>query len=414
MIAAITYTSRMKRVVYGLCLGMMGCVASANAPVRAPRAQIGFSEHTLLAAAESARARAAVGAADGAPGVVRSIQLRSSRASVRDVETGQNIAAGVRAQLDRPWRVSAQNKGGEAGINAAAFTADAAGARARALTCDESVQGRANAQRQSVVTAHGAKLERVLAWTAAFREAGSLDPITASRTELLVKRKLLSEVAPEEAFRIHDTIGELPALATLDGVVLDRDPQRVIDRIRAEHPTVRAHLSAAEADRQLSAAESGRRIPWFDFIELGYGFDGQGLRDVRGIVAVEIPLDDGSRGRARRYQQLGVSEEYEAESEAALLTRQAVMALQVLNLFGAQAAQLSALQTQANEAEALALRFLDERRESPDKVAQLLSETYAGRVFVLEAQERAGRAACALEYATGTSYTKWPRLVGAK
>jgi len=56
---------------------------------------------------------------------------------------------------------------------------------------------------------------------------------------------------------------------------------------------------------------------------------------------------------------------------------------------------------------------MDERREGPDRVAQLLSETYAARMLVLEAQERAGRASCSLEWATGVSYAAWPRAKGS-
>ena len=310
----------MKQVAWALCVGILGCVGCAarpRSPVRAPDTHIAFSEHALAAAAESARARGAVAATDGAPGVVRSLQLRSSRVSARDIEAGQNIAAGVRAQLDRPWRVSAQNKGGEASVDAANFNSDAAESRARALTCDESVRGRAAVQRQAATSSQATHLTRVLEWTAAFRSSGTLDPITAMRTELSIQRKLVEDMEPEQTYRVHESLGELPALSALDGAVLDRDPHRVIERIRNQHPEVRAHLALAEENRQLSAAESGRRLPWFDFIELGYGFDGQGFRDVRGILAIEIPLDDGSRGKAQKLEQLGLSEEYEAEGQAA-------------------------------------------------------------------------------------------------
>jgi len=399
-------------VVGLLSTTIASCAAPKPAPVRAPSASAGFSDHALKAAAESARARAVVAETDGAPGVISGVQLRTSGISARDVEDGTGISGGVRVLLERPWQVRAESSGGKAEQQAAQFTATAAEMEARALTCDESVQGRAQAERKAIAEAHAAQLERVLAWTVAFRDAGTLDPVTASRTELLVQRRLLSDETESESFRVHETLGPLPAVSASPGGGLDRDPVHIAQRIRAQHPNVRAHVSRAEQNRQLSSVELGRRIPWFNFVQLDYGIEGQGFRDLQGRVALEIPLDDGSRGRARRYEELGASEEYEAEGEAALLTQQALVALYALRAFEAQAERLAALDAQAARAESLAVRFLDERREGPDKIAQLLGETYADRMLVLDARERAGRASCSLEWATGTSYTAWPRLSG--
>ncbi len=391
---------------------VLGCAAPKPAPFRAPSSSAGFPDHAMKAAAESARARAVAAETDGAPGVIRGVQLRTSGISARDVADGTGIGGGVRVLLERPWRVRAEAEGGKAEQQAAQFRVTAAEMEARALTCDESVQGRANAERAAVTRAHATQLERVLAWTIAFREAGTLDPITASRTELLVQRRLLADATQGESFRVHETLGALPEVATPTQGGLDRSPAHVAERIRTQHPNVQAHLSRAEQNRQLSSVELGRRIPWFNFVQLDYGIDGQGFRDLQGRVALEIPLDDGSRGRSERYAELGVSEDYAAEGEAALLTRQALVALQALRAFEAQTERLAALEAQATRAESLATRFMEERREGPDKVAQLLGETYAGRMLVLDARERAGRASCSLEWATGASYAAWPRVTG--
>jgi len=393
-----------------LALALLACAAPQPAPPRAATTSSGFREHALDAAAQASRARAAAADADGAPGVVRGVQLRVSGISARDIDQGQDMTAGVRVLLDRPWRVRAEGKSGAAARDAETFAARAAELRARAFTCDESVQGRAEAERQVLARTYAAQLAELLAWTVAFRAAGTIDPVTASRTELLIARRLLADETADPVFRIHDSLGTLPAIEARQDKQLDRHPDHIVERIRTAHPSVQEHLSRADQHGYSAAAELGERIPWLSFVQLDYGIEGQGVRDLQGRLALEIPLDDGSRGRSRSLDQLSESERYEAESEAALLNQQASIALHALTLFENQSPSLAALEKQANDAEALSLRFMGDRREGPDKVAQLLAESYAGRLLVLEARERAGRASCSLAWATGVSASNWPRV----
>ncbi len=373
-------------------------------PARAPEET--FDEHALRVRAAEADAQAAAAEGQHSEGMVKAIQLRAATNGAFD--DGDGAQGSVRLQLDRPFRTNELSRSKQAAGEAAMLEAKAEAYRAQASTCDESVTAHAHEQRKVYLDGYRGQLTELLARTRAFSAAGTLDPITGARAELQLSRRLLEARSPAAGMRAHPKLGPLPELAD-QGLALDTDAGRLNERIAAEHPEVRAHLASASEHDHAAISEKRSRIPWFDFVQLDMA-SGSGAPNLGGRVALEIPLDTGARGRAERHAHLSVGETYRAMGLSAELTEVALRALTELAGFEGDAAAQRAILEQADKADALAKKFLQSLDESPDRVAQLLAEAHAGRMAVLEARERAGKAACVLEYATGTSYDSWPRL----
>lgn len=389
-----------------------GCAANVpTAPARPPTSRAVFEEHALHVAAEEAKARAALAEQKHMEGTFNKVVLRTRSFGKRNIDEGDGFSAGLRLSLDRPFRVSALAKSLRAASNAAAYTAKAELREAEALTCEESVEGRVRDAREELIAAYRDRLEHLLTVTRGYRQAGTLDPLTSARTELMLSRRLLEARSESTAARVHPELGKLPEAANARQDALDLDLERLFARVEREHPQVRAHLAAAEEHEHAATAERRSRIPWIDFLQVDYGTAAAGLRDLTGRVAIEVPLDDGSRGRAEREAHLGVSETYEAMSQAAAITQQALAALHELAAFEADADAQRVILEQAAGAEDLAARLIASNAEAPDRIAQLVSEAHEGRVAVLEAQERAAAAACVLRFATGVDYEGWPRVM---
>jgi hypothetical protein len=390
-------------------VGVLACAfgcASTPTPVKttAPAAEA-FEEYSLHVRAAEANARAAAAEGEHSEGMFKSVQLRAATAN--SFEDGDGTQGAVRLQLDNPFRTSEATRSLEAAGEAAAFEAEAQRYQANADTCEESVEARVFALRKGHIETYRAQLTQLLTRTRAFQSAGTLDPMGGARTELQLSRRLLEARLPGVGLRAHPQLGALPE-PTEVAQPLDGDPTRLTALIAEKHPEVRAHLSAASEHKHAATSERRSRIPFVDYLQLDMD-SRAGAPNLGGRLALEIPLDTGARGRAERHAHLSVGETYEAMSQAALLSQLASAALLELQGFEGDAAQQRSILEQADRADGLAQRFLEGQGDTPDRIAQLLSEAHEGRMAVLDARERAGKAACLLEYATGTSYAKWPR-----
>ena len=364
-----------------------------------------FAEHEARVLAAQENARAVVAEGEHSEGILRSVQLRAGTQGSFD--DGDGPQGSVRLSLDQPLRTRELSRSKQAAGDAAQLKAEAEGTRAMASTCEESVQARAHAPRQAYSSSYRTQLSALLERTRAFSAAGTIDPVNGARAELQLSRRLLETRPLAPGLRAHPTLGPLPEPAE-PGQPLDTNSERLNARIEQKHPEVRSHLATASEHQHAALSEKRSRIPYIDFVQLDMA-TGEGAPNLGGRLALEIPLDTGARGRAERHAHLSLGETYEAMGIAAELSQLASAALAELVGFEGDGPQQKAILEQAERADALASRFLASQDETPDRIAQLLAEAHAARLSVLEARERAGKAACLLEYATGTSYAAWPR-----
>lgn len=398
------------RVLCGLlCLATACATPASSSPAPARGSYTAFAEHASHVAAADEMARAAQAQADGSPGVLNKAQIRAQPYGLT-FSGEESYQVGLRLQLDRPWSVAALSRSLRAGADQSQFLAQVARAESEAAMCEESVHARALAERRTLLEQRKQRLELALAWIDAFREGGGLDPVTVERAGLIVRRHLLEREAEPVAYRMHPTLGALPDVIAVPQGALDRDPQRIFEGIHEAHPKVRAQLFEAKRQTELGKAERSQYVPWFDMVEVDYRRRGDGLNGMQAQLAVGIPLDDGSRGRARRADALSRSAELEAEGVAATLTHHAEVALSALDAIEHDAEQLKRLKDDAVRADELAARLLQGREGPPDRAVQLVVEAHSCQAAIIDAKERAGEAACALKLSTGRDYTSWPRV----
>jgi hypothetical protein len=370
-----------------------------------------FQEHALRAKAAQTETAGAAREATHAPTLFKDLQLSTGNLSSTEVRDGQGTRVALRFGLERPWQVSAVRDSLRADHEATSSAGEQALQAGLSETCSESASAHALDAERSLYATYRQLLERAGKWAEAWKSAGTLEPLSASRSVLFIQRHLWSDMPSPLMPRTHATLGALPSIAQ-QSASLSRDPQFLLSHI-AGRPEVQAHLAGSRKREALAAAERGSRLPWLEVLQVGYPRDPSSARDVQARVGVGFPLADGSRGRAERAAFGAQAEQYRAESEAARLLRVASLQLDVLERFESEAPHLQRLQELSDQSDAVALTFLNAQMGEPDKVAQLLSEAYAVRRALLAARADAARAACELERATGIPYTAWPRATQA-
>ena len=368
-----------------------------------------FEEHRARVRTEERRAEAARRESDDVPGVFPKLQLRAQGMSANNLEQGTNIRGSARLSVERPWTVSAFDDSKTAEADAADHLVRAERWEARALTCQESVRGKADKLEAAQIAAVQAGLESTEGWIADWIRAGTLDPVTAMRAEMQLGRRMIELRGEAGANRVSEQLGVLADPRDVPSEALVLDLPSVRRRISEAHPRVALHRAFARGHGSRASAESLKRVPWFSFIGVDYNTESDGMRDLAARVAIDIPIDDGSGGASDRFGALRESETWEAEQEAVTLSRLAAAAIGALRHFETNAKRIVRLEDQAAASEALSATMLLERRDSPERVIQLLTDALAARRAALEARTDAGVAACTLEYATGVAYGDWPR-----
>jgi hypothetical protein len=152
------------------------------------------------------------------------------------------------------------------------------------------------------------------------------------------------------------------------------------------------------------------RLPWFNWVGVEHG-DARGLNpdELEVNIAVGVPF--------------GLDLAHEAERDGALAERERLLGegtlreaqeelrglLDEIQAREARADEWATLSREADEGEALARRWLQQRQGDPEKIHALLVRVYEARAALVDARVEVGELGCEVLRLTGTPLRAWPR-----
>lgn len=354
-----------------------------------------------------ARGEAALAQEAAAP-VFEGLEIRGRGLSVEHFNQGQDIEFSARLRMNNPWEVASNRRARRAETDVALADLEQTTLEVRVERCRRSMDAAATDERRGVYQWYRERLQAVLEWNGQCREAGTTDELRARRLDLEASVRLVQR----EPRPVEGPVSpgfHLPGVEP-PGSQLRYDPEVVLEKVLQNHPSVAGRLAAQKRFEAYAQRAQRRRLPWFGFFEVSYDLAPQNsFANISGQVTVEIPFGSEDRADVRRFESLSRSEAFEAEATERELTRLALAALRELEFFEQRAERFRSLLEASRAGQELADRWLSERLGDPTQVAQLIDEAFQAHDAVVEAQHRAGLAACVLLEATGVPVAEWPR-----
>lgn len=397
------------RVALILACGALAACSSdhhdANARVAAAVESSGGDARVQAAAA---RFRAVREEADSVTGH-EDMQLRVNNISGDNLERNEGIEVSLRVPMTNPWEIARAREALNEEAMAMAHAVESEAVEVASVRCAEGLTRSAGTRAADVQRRFREAMLLLQTWSEGWVRGETMGPLESAELVLEIERRLAELVPPAVG------AGASVPLPSLDpGAPLDMRTETILARIEAAHPAMQQHAAAARSYRALARRERARAAPWFGFVELGYEFDrSRPSEDNRQAIearfAITLPLAMRPRHEVARQEARAQAEELDAQAAAEELAGAAARALASVSDFSQRAGSLSGLATRADETEAIALRYLQQREQDPKAVLGVLVEVMRARMTLIDAQLRAGLAACDLYMSTGVSAADWPR-----
>lgn len=341
-----------------------------------------------------------------APSVWERTELRLGGLSPEGIDAGQGIDLAARLILDNPWEESATEDAHLAELEGALARIESTALTLEVERCERSIRAHVSAELRALNERHAAQLQALKGWVDAWLEAGQLNELEGARARLALSTALAELETGEDPFA-QDASTDYP-LPAIGGRPLTRDADTLRELLRAHHPALQELEAEGKRESALAEGEQASRFPWLDFLELRYEL-GESASAITGQIAVEIPFGFEAIEEAERHEALAERARFEALAIETTLLRATAEELQKRATIEARGDLLRELEREADEAEAIALRWQEERLGEPRAVARLFDEVSQAREAVLEQRLRAGMIGCALLALTGVSPVDWPR-----
>jgi hypothetical protein len=387
---------------------LAGCVrdhGDANSRVAAALDSSGGDARVRAAAA---RYRSARERADSVSGH-ENMQLRVRGLSGESFEREQGVGVSVRIPMTNPWEIARTRDARSEEAMAMAHAVESEAVTVASARCAEGLTRSAAVGAADVQGRFHEAMTSLRTWSEGWVRGETLGPLENAELILEIERRMAELVTPALG---EGTPVPLPPLVA--SAPLDTRAETILTRVETAHPAIQQHAASARAYRALARRERARAAPWFGFVEFGYEFErarpnNEDRQAIEARFAITVPLAMRPRHEVARQEALAEAEEFDATAASGELAREASIALASVSAFALRATSLSALNERADESEAMAIRYLEERHGDPRSVLGVLVEVLRTRLAVIDAQRRAGLAACDLYMSTGVSPADWPR-----
>lgn len=358
--------------------------------------------------AQRAEVEAAVAREDDSP-VIDGFEIRAAAVH----ETDDKMQLRARLPFDNLFGASAKQDARRAGTEEALARLAETTLVERVRMCRPSLDRLVHEERLSIYGRYAERQKVLLERNDELKRAGRLDEVRAMSFELSqqVDLALAEPEPPTGPSGGSVTVAAVLPEPTAGAPELSATPEVIHEQLRRHQPAVGVHQARGRHYDAMARSEAKRRLPTLKFVDFAVepvAYPGDD-RQYEAQVAFEIPFGRAARAGERQYAALARGQR--SAERALILDRgeQARAAVETINWFRRRGAHWLGLRERADQAEAVADRWWKSRLAEPKAIAGLLDEVQDARLAVLDARERAGRAACTVLASTGLSVDEWPQ-----
>lgn len=285
----------------------------------------------------------------------------------------------------------------------------------RVRTCVPELEQLVHAERMKNFRSYVKRQQAMLEQNQKLRDAGQLDQIAALRFELVGHVKLARNrpVPPARVLELDPDAKPtivLPSLRRKNPGLAD-SLEVVHEQVVRNNPEIDEFRARGKEFNARAQKKSVSRYPSVRY--LGFGIEPVAYpgdkRQIEAQVAFNIPFGRGANAGARRYRSLALGQENAERAFVQRRVQETRAALEEINHFRSQSGHWRDLLARADKAEKAADRWWKKRLAGPKAISQLVDEVFDARSTVVDAQERAGYATCAVLSRTGLTVDEWPQ-----
>lgn len=285
----------------------------------------------------------------------------------------------------------------------------------RVRTCVPELEQLVHAERMKNFRSYVKRQQAMLDQNQKLRDAGQLDQIAALRFELVGHVKLARNrpVPPARVLELDPDAKPtivLPSLRRKNPGLAD-SLEVVHEQVVRNNPEIDEFRARGKEFNARAQKKSVSRYPSVRY--LGFGIEPVAYpgdkRQIEAQVAFNIPFGRGANAGARRYRSLALGQENAERAFVQRRVQETRAALEEINHFRSQSGHWRDLLARADKAEKAADRWWKKRLAGPKAISQLVDEVFDARSTVVDAQERAGYATCAVLSRTGLTVDEWPQ-----
>lgn len=285
----------------------------------------------------------------------------------------------------------------------------------RVRTCVPELEQLVHAERMKHFRSYVKRQQAMLDQNQKLRDAGQLDQVAALRFELVGHVKLARNrpVPPARVLELDPDAKPtivLPSLRRKNPGLAD-SLEVVHEQVVRNNPEIDEFRARGKEFDALAEKKSVSRYPSVRY--LGFGIEPVTYpgdkRQIEAQVAFNVPFGRGANAGARRYRSLALGQENAERAFVQGRVQETRAALEEINHFRSQSGHWRDLLARADKAEKAADRWWKKRLAGPKAISQLVDEVFDARSTVVDAQERAGYATCAVLSRTGLTVDEWPQ-----
>jgi hypothetical protein len=285
----------------------------------------------------------------------------------------------------------------------------------RVRTCVPELEQLVHAERMKNFGRYVKRQQAMLDRNRKLSEAGQLDQVAALRFELVGHVKLARNrpVPPARVLELDPDATPtivLPELRRKNPGLAD-SLEVVHEQVVRNNPEIDEFRARGKEFNALARKESVSRYPSLRY--LGFGIEPVAYpgdkRQIDAELAFNVPFGRGAAAGVRRYRSLALGQENAERAFIQGRVQETRAALEEINHFRSQSGHWRDLLARADKAEKAADRWWKKRLAAPKAIAQLVDEVFDARSTVVDAQERAGYATCAVLSRTGLTVEEWPQ-----
>ena len=285
----------------------------------------------------------------------------------------------------------------------------------RVRTCVPELEQLVHAERMKNFRSYVKRQQAMLDQNQKLRDAGQLDQVAALRFELVGHVKLARNrpVPPARVLELDPDAKPtivLPSLRHKNPGLAD-SLEVVHEQVVRNNPEIDEFRARGKEFNALAQKKSVSRYPSVRY--LGFGIEPVAYpgdkRQIEAQVAFNVPFGRGANAGARRYRSLALGQENAERAFVQGRVQETRAALEEINHFRSQSGHWRDLLARADKAEKAADRWWKKRLAGPKAISQLVDEVFDARSTVVDAQERAGYATCAVLSRTGLTVDEWPQ-----
>ena len=285
----------------------------------------------------------------------------------------------------------------------------------RVRTCVPELEQLVHAERMKNFRSYVKRQQAMLDQNQKLRDAGQLDQVAALRFELVGHVKLARNrpVPPARVLELDPDAKPtivLPSLRRKNPGLAD-SLEVVHEQVVRNNPEIDEFRARGKEFDARAEKKSVSRYPSVRY--LGFGIEPVAYpgdkRQIEAQVAFNVPFGRGANAGARRYRSLALGQENAERAFVQGRVQETRAALEEINHFRSQSGHWRDLLARADKAEKAADRWWKKRLAGPKAISQLVDEVFDARSTVVDAQERAGYATCAVLSRTGLTVDEWPQ-----